>query len=349
VRKKVYESLDILARIYGENEQYQDGDQLRYGGELDLDYRKNTPIGRYTSRLTVSREWESESSEAGLRRIVGEAVTLTGTTSVPLDQTLVITGSIVVFNLDRTKIFVEGADYIITTLGDTTEIARIDGGDIVDPQTVLVDYTATVARDSEFTTDEIRMRHRIDFDRWPAALYLEYRRRAETLTGGTNPGNLDIDQTWLFGAEVEVYALFLTGEYEMRDQQLSPPTRTIRGRVTYARRIYNATFAAGAHYQHTDYLEAERFGLDADEEFLETHGAFANLSTKMGRHMLLRFNVEYNNTTGRQIDSRLRAGATMQWSYGKTDLLVEGYHAIYEQNETEGVTDYLRLTLRRTF
>jgi hypothetical protein len=350
VRKKIYESLDIIARLYGEVEQFDDGDQTRYGGELDLDYRKNTPIGRYTSRLTVSREWETEASDAGLRRRIGESVTLSGTTFVPLDRTLVVTGSVVVFNLDRTTIYIEGVDYSLMTIGDTTEIARLDGGDIADPQTVLVDYTATVARDSEFTTDEWRWRHRIDFDRWPVAVYFEYRRRAETLTGGTDPGNLDIDQTWLFGGELELYDFFFSGEYEMRDQELSPPTRTIRARATYARRLYKSTsVSAGVHYLHTDYLQPERFGLEVGEEFLETRGAFANVSTKMGRHTLLRFNVEYNDTTGRQVDSRLRAGATMEWSYGKTDVVVEGYHSIYEQNETEGVTDFVRFSLRRTF
>jgi len=164
LRKKFYKSLDVTLRATGRDRVIDNNTEETFGGFLDADYRKKTPIGVYTSSLRVGREQEKRTSETGQRFTQDQQVTLTGLTFATLSSSNVIDSSIVVTNSDNTFVYIRGVDYIIRRTGQVTEIARLGGGVIADPQTVLVDYLIEGTGNYTYKTDHFRWRHKLDLN-----------------------------------------------------------------------------------------------------------------------------------------------------------------------------------------
>jgi hypothetical protein len=85
-------------------------------------------------------------------QVIGEPVTLVGTTPVDLQNQFVVPGSVVVSNSNRTQIYVEGLDYRLITIGSATSIQRLLNGAITDGETVLVDYAIETPGTAVFDT-----------------------------------------------------------------------------------------------------------------------------------------------------------------------------------------------------
>lgn len=348
-RKSIYDSLVITGRVDARDAQYDDGSESSYGGTLDLNYRKTTPIGIYSSGLSLSRHYETEQSDAGQRRIDAEQVLLTGVTFVSLRQPGVIAGSIIVTDVTRAVVYVQGVDFELQLLGQNTQIRRIDGGNIADPQAVLVSYTAITAIDAEFLTDQITWTHRINFAKLPGAVYFEYRRYEQELIGGDDPGNLDMSQSWLAGTEWNLAGFTLIGEHERREERISLSSSTSRARVSYSKRISPEIVASfGGHYQFLQYDDDGRLA-EGEDDFIESHGLYANATTKLRDNLLLRLYGDYSNSRGRQENTRARVGGALQWHYGRMDVSIDSYYAVYEERLSEGDTLFLGFKLRRTF
>lgn len=345
-RKSFYESLRITGTVTGRHTGLRDGSDAVYGGILALDYTKETPIGQYSSGLALSRHYEHEESDAGQRRFDGSQITLTGTTFVALPQANVVPGSIIVTDVTRTILYIQGLDYELQTLGAVTEIRRLIGGTITDPQTVLVSFTAQAAFDAEFTTDRIEWSHRLDFKHLPAAVYFTYRRLEQQLESGDDPGNLDLSQSWLVGTEWDFWGFNIVGEHERRDERLTLSSTIDRARISYTNRISrDMVFTSGAHYQMLVFDDVPPTELD----FVESYGVYANLTVKPLQNLLLRPYGDFNSSRGRQKDTRARLGAALQWHYGRMDVFVDGYYSVYEQSGSEGNTAYLGFKVRRNF
>lgn len=92
-------------------------------------------LGAGLSAQRIDREAGSD-----VIAVIDENLVLSGTTPVDLKLDFVIGTSVVVTNADRTQTFVEGSDYRLITIGSTTSLQRIVGGNIADGQAVLVSY-----------------------------------------------------------------------------------------------------------------------------------------------------------------------------------------------------------------
>ena len=348
-RKDIYASLNIIGRINGEDRQFEDGSERRFGGELELDYRKETPVGIYTSTLIASRRHEEEDSDAGILTVRDEAVTLVGTGGVRLSRPNISPGSIVVTDLSNAFTYVEGFDYRLGRLGSFTEITRLITGRIADGETVLVDYRARAGSDTKFRTEELIWRHRIELEHLPLALYLEYRNYEETLESDEDPGNLDRDKGLLLGAELTLGDLILAGEHERRDQRLSEPFVANRFRADFSKVIDNSiSFTLSGDYEKIEYDRGE-FDFEEEEDFLESYGAAASLVANINREWLVRVDGSFAESRGRDNGQQARIGAKATWRRGQLDVSIEGYRAIFEQDDDEGTTDFIGFTIRREF
>jgi hypothetical protein len=88
--------------------------------------------------MTISRT-DQESTRDTIT-VFDEPIALSGVDAVPLRESFVVVESVIVTNADRTQQFEENIDYRLVTIGETTTIERLVGGNIFDGQVVLVSY-----------------------------------------------------------------------------------------------------------------------------------------------------------------------------------------------------------------
>ena len=268
-----------------------------------------------------------------------------------LSQPGVLAGTLVITSVDKTKIYVEGVDYVVQTIGSFTQIARLlPTTNITDGQTILANYTISASLDDTYATDTFNWNNRINLKALPLALYVNYHLRDQKLTSGEDPNNLDKVHDLLGGAEVNWRDLLVTAEYEKRDQILSPPSDAERVRASYRRQFtHDFEGSIGANAETLKYQEAAKFGLEPGKDVLNTVGGFLNLTWKIRGNSLVRFRSELLQTSGQQDTKLFRNAISWEWSYQKLDFSVEARHDIFDQEGTSGTQDVLMFNVRRKF
>ena len=348
--KRFYESLEITGLVRVRDSQFVDGSERTYRGSLDFIYRKKTPIGKLTCSLALARELEEEESSSGVRTIRDEEITLSGTTFEELESSGVVDGSITVMNDDRTIVYDVDDDYEIQTIGLTTEIRRVIGGDISDGQTVLVDYSVRVARQAEFVTDDIRWRARLKLKDLPLAFYTSVDHHDRQLAAGDDPGNLEAQTTWLTGVELDTGDLNATLEHEIIDRVLSPPTTETRFDARYRKNVNkNVTYTVGGNASHLQYQQAEEFGLEPGRDYRDVVGFFGQMKAKLAKNVLLRVEGSYDWQDGNRRQSLARLKTALEWRYGLLDFSIEGRYDVFEEESSTGTESAVLFTARRRF
>ncbi len=224
--KKIYGSLQFGGRVTISSRDFGTGTEDTVGAFINADYRKHTDVGLYQATLLVGREREKQTSTTGVKPVIDESVTLSGVAFVPLAEPNVLPGTVVVTTADHSFTYREGIDYDLDTVGVTTRIARLGGGLIGDPETVLVSYSVRAGTKDTFNRTLVTWTNRLGLKWIPVWLYVNYRLRDEELTSGTDPGNLDRVATTLLGVEYRYRGLTAAVEHEMRDERLSPSSST---------------------------------------------------------------------------------------------------------------------------
>ena len=350
-RQKVYDSLDIMGRIDALKHQFTDGTRTEKSRFLELQYRKKTPVGDYSSMMSLGERDTKEQTASGEEHITGESVTLAGFgIPVPLKGQNII-GPIKVQNLARTRTYSPVDDYEVHTIGAITNIEPRAGGDIGLADTVLVDYTVSAPRNAAWTTDFSTWNNRLQLPNGiPVSLYYNFNRQADHLTSGDNPGNLDIETGRLGGAQFEKWGLTITGEHETRDQNLSPPWVASRARAQYLAHIArDLDLNVGGSNEHLLYRNAQQFGLAPGRDSLDTLNGYVRATLRVMRNTLLHAGAEFDQTTGLQNRKYTRLTVGMEWSYRDLEISVEARQSNYVQERTTGQEQSLLFSIRRRF
>ncbi len=348
--KKIYGSLNLGGRVTMSSRDFGTGTEDIVGAFLNADYTKRTDVGLYQAGLLLGREREKQTSVSGVKPVIDESVTLSGIAFVPLAEPNVLLGTIVVTTADHSFTYREGIDYDVDTVGVTTRIARLGGGLIGDPETVLVSYSVTAALQDTFNRTLIAWTNRLGLKWIPVWLYVDYRLRDEELTSGTDPGNLDRVATTLLGVEYRYQGLTATVEHEIRDERLSPSSTTDRARIQYQRKLSDALqVALGGNIERLRYSQGSKFGLAPGRDKLDVLGAFARVTARLRRSMLLLVEADYYDSTGQTNSQLTRVGVGLQGSYRSLDFSVQARHSIYQQEKTDGTRDTLSFNVSRRF
>ncbi len=217
----------------GERNQTSQFNSSLYGMDASAQYRKALPLGEITAGYSVAYSQHDQQAMAAEARIIGERVTLASTTAVTLMQDQIALGSVVVSNLTRTQVFVEGLDYMLTQVGLRLRIQRVIGGNILDGQEVLTDY----AYASGGTYAISQLDNTVNLN-WALKSYLGLFARhldsAFTLNSGSPTAPLNPAKSTMYGSRAELplsflYQEFLVGgraEREVRSEVISPYTRS---------------------------------------------------------------------------------------------------------------------------
>lgn len=195
------ERTEYELRLVAEDSERTGVDEQRSRISGQVNYRR--PLASGTLGLVAGLGYQETDREtsASQATVIGEQITLSGLTPVALANEFIELSTIVVQNLARSQTFIEGIDYRVTVIGSRTEIQRLSGSNIGDPEDVLVDYNYDTGGSAgiAITDQSYAATYAVNgYD-----FYLRYRRREEELTSGNPTLPLNDRNTLSAGAAIE--------------------------------------------------------------------------------------------------------------------------------------------------
>jgi hypothetical protein len=173
------------------------------GGSGSVNWRRALPVGEIGASYSFNFFRRDQTATEPVAQVLGERVTLAGTSWVNLRRPQIETSTVVVSNLTRTQTYVEGRDYALQVIGLATQIQRLVGGAIVDGQEVLVDYDfdpgGTYALRELDNTVELQWSWQNTF-----AVYARYLDTSPHVISGTPTAPLDPVTSAIYGARADV-------------------------------------------------------------------------------------------------------------------------------------------------
>lgn len=136
--------LEIAAGAREQDSNSESFSSRSHSANGSVNYQRELGPGTLQAGYSAAVDVRAQQATSATTSVLGEAVTLGGTGFVNLSHNHVTAGSVIVSNVTRTQIFVEGSDYLLTPVGANVRIQRLLGGAILDGEQVLVDYSYDV-------------------------------------------------------------------------------------------------------------------------------------------------------------------------------------------------------------
>lgn len=194
----------------------EDVETHQYGGGLDASYRQPTARGEFRGNFSFQADQLRTVGDAGEGIVLGETHPLDSVRGANLREPDVVRTSIRAYNVGRTRIYVEGRDYLVVAVGRLTSVYRILSGRILEDEPVSFDYHYRIPAGSRVDTyrTDLRLEHAFR-DGLTPYYALEVRRQDAT---GSRAVPVFTDNTerhrigtrlegtvWSCGAEVELF------------------------------------------------------------------------------------------------------------------------------------------------
>ncbi len=175
-----------------------------YGIDGRVQHKRPVPNGKLTLTAVAGYQQIDRESEADdtLARVIGERVTLTGLTPVALANDFIDITTIEVENLAQTQTYVENTDYRVIVVGARTEIQRLGGSNIGDPETVRVNYSYKTGGSAGYTNLDQTYRAALEYFRY-YNFYVQYRLADQEVTSGAPTTPLNNQRGLSYGASVD--------------------------------------------------------------------------------------------------------------------------------------------------
>jgi hypothetical protein len=217
--------------MHGDDNQATQMTTTTRGVDGSLRYQRALPLGVAQLSYGLRYDQREQRATAAQTSVIGEPITLVGTSLVALARQHVSAGSVAVNNLTRTQTFVEGSDYALTLVGAETRLQRLIGGAILDGQTLLVDYSYDVGGSFSYSQADQTLNLNWGLLNY-VNTYFRYLDSEPRLSSGTPAYPLNTVHSSLVGARVDVplrlrLEMTLGGsvERENRRETISPHRR----------------------------------------------------------------------------------------------------------------------------
>ncbi len=164
VTHQLGETLVSSLQLYGLRQSAdENADFSESGGIANVSFSRDNPLGRFSANLSYNHV--ATDTDDGARRgiVIAESVTFRDPLPAYLAKNDIDLFSLVVTDVNRTRTYLPGRDYIAIPLGRYMALRRVPTGQIADRQTVLVSYTYRVSRDYDISRDRIDLRVQQDF------------------------------------------------------------------------------------------------------------------------------------------------------------------------------------------
>jgi len=229
----------------------------------------DSPLGTFAANYGARLDRRDQVASSQRVDVLGEGLALTGSLELTIGHPHVIAGTIVVGNVTRSQVFVEGADYRLTVIGNETRIQRLLGGRILDGEKVLIDYAYDIGGTYALSQTDQNLGLTWHAGRY-ASVYLRRYDSRQRLVSGQPTFSLNDVTSNVAGATVEMPArigiAFTAGggyEHENRRETL---TSYVRSSADFWVQTDEPLWGLGfvrvsAHRSRTDY---DNDALDSD-------------------------------------------------------------------------------------
>lgn len=217
--------------VYGLTQDFdRTGDLNEWGGNGNLSFSRENSLGRLSSYLNYTHTHQRVNYNTADGVVLSEAVTFRDPLPAYLQQQYVRPFNIVVTDAARTRTYLAGRDYLIQQYGPYTALVRVQTGQIVNGQTVLVTYTYQAATGRELGSDRIDFRIQQDFKNGWTPYYatsLQHQSIDRTRFVTYEPRDINRQRVGLRYRQKKWSA---GGEYEYNDDSIDP-YQAVRGDV----------------------------------------------------------------------------------------------------------------------
>lgn len=315
----------------------------RTGADVRFNYRKAMRIGTLGVGANAAKARTDQESSADTVQVFDEAVVLAGTVPVDLAREFVLPETVVVRNVDKTQVYVENLDYRLVVVGSVTSIQRLINGNILDGETVLVDYEYRTSGTAEFDTLRPGATISFSFPRFVSATMRYYSQDTELLSGElTTPINDQKVLEYSVSADVPVGRRWkFNADYRHRDvdEDISPSVSDTYS-VTASATLWQATrLSLGARLFQVD--------IENSEEDIDDLQLSLGISARPLARTSVSYNVAYSRDDGGTLErSTLRHQLGFAWRYRAVVISLRADLS----DETQGVSErtYKRVTAEAT-
>jgi len=336
----------------GENNKTTHLDSTLYGIDASAQYRRALPLGEATAGYSVAYNQRDQQAGAQQTRLIGEHVTLTGTTLATLANEQIVAGSVIVSNLTRSQIFVEGRDYVLSAIGLRLRVQRLIGGNILDGQEVLIDYAFATGG----TYAASQFDNTVNFS-WALKnylnLFMRYLDSAPHLESGTPTSPLNPVKSMLYGSRAELPLSLLSQDFllggraerEIRRETISPYKSSnleafVQMELPW---VKSGNVRLGSRHLQVDYDLSPTQGVKLvayDLRLWARAGYGIDLSADTTRE---------RDTGAPEVRERALTSAKAQWRRRKLSLTFDLTRVRDAQGASERKRTYAQVLLRRDF
>jgi hypothetical protein len=224
-------------------------------------YTSQLPFGRVTLTGTLGEGRSDQTSSSDVAEEFDEPVTLIGIEPVDLARDFVVLETVTVISGDRTRTYLEGIDYLLTTIGSTTSIERLATGNILDGEEVLVSYGFLTGGTVEYASRSSSIGANLVVSA-STNLYFRLGNYETRVLSGASTTSLNDNRTMEFGGRSR-FSLpggwSINGEFRLRDREedISPYKSGDFNVYLQTARYWRTTVRFGAAWNVTDYEYSE--------------------------------------------------------------------------------------------
>lgn len=314
-------------------------DRDRSGIEGNFTYSKPTRFGSISLGGSLAQARTDQESVAETIQVFDESLILNGTTPVDLGNEFILATSVVVSNATRTQVFVEGIDYRLIIVGGTISVQRLLGGNILDGQTVLVDYEFQTSGTAEFDTLTSALSATASFLQY-ANVQVSYNTRETDVSSGslTTPVNDQDVLEMAIGADYPVGKRWTLGaefRHTDQDEDISPSVRD----------MFSVYASATLRWSMNLHLSGSLVQVDQERstEDIDQTQYRLGIGGRVWSRVQFSYDMSYLRDTGGSLRrEQLQHRLNVQWQYRQVRFFLRA--ALSE--ETLGLTErqYTRVT-----
>lgn len=332
--------------LHGENNDTTGVEYQNYGGIFSLTNQKPGSIGGLHLSYGGAYDRNDQQATVNLLQVFSEEHALIGTTPVDLLHQFIDVSTIIVRNASYTQDFVEGLDYRLIIIGSTVQIQRLTGGNILDGETVLVDYSYETGGTYAYEMIKQNIGLTFAFARY-YDMYLRYLNSRQQLLEGEPTVELNSISRTMVGIHADrplSNGMTLGGQasYENNNEDIT----------SYIKQNCDAFIELPLPRLTDVRVSARRLWVDNEntEEDIDLKAYIVRISSQPGLRTTLSYETSYESDTGSSVDRLLQSHRLMMgWRIRQLTVTLSANYSIEEQGDIERERWLMKFIAKRKF
>jgi len=332
--------------LHGEDSETTGLKNKNHGGFLSLSQSRAVSIGDIQLNYNGNYDRNNQETAVATLPVFGEEHALFGTTPVELLNGFIEISTIIVSNLSRTQIYVEDLDYRLLIVGSTVQMQRLTGGNILDGQTVLVDYSYETGGTYEYDIISQSVNLSLAFARYYDVYFRYLNRRQELLDGDPSIPLNSIDRSTI-GVRADKSlssGINLGGEvyYVNSNEDISP----------FVKQSYDAYIELPLPKLTDVRFSARQLRTDNEnsEEDVDLNGYILRINSRPWLRTKLSYESSYEIDTGGTLDRLMRNHRlSLGWRVRQLSVNLSAGYYMDQQGDTDRDRWTIRFVAKREF